>query len=153
MRTHMSWVAGNILSPVPAGSALASAASVQLVVIATRAHWCLVFKFPVRTHPKGFLCKLPSNWPVFSSLYWCMGLFFVKHNKFVLADRHEGLVTHFFALSRSLWIAAIPISILTTGPSWISPVNSIWCTLPSLKLLVKVLSNIVPALTGQQCYS
>lgn len=57
MWAHMSWVVGNILSPVPAGSALANAASVQLVVIATRTHWWLMFKFPVRTHPKGFFCK------------------------------------------------------------------------------------------------
>lgn len=77
MWTHMSWVVGNILSPVPAGSALANATSVQLVVIATRAHWWLVFKFPVRTHPKGFFCKSAFLWLVFRSFYWCMGLFCV----------------------------------------------------------------------------
>lgn len=149
MWTHMAWVQGGNLFPLPVDYTLARAAR---YAISLHLH-----KGPLATHvlvvcqdPEGFFCKTTFQ-SVFPSLYWCTMLFCLKHNKFVSPDLHKGPVSPF------LWLVNIPLksSHACQHVDYLSQLNSICeCDMmdavPSLWSLVKALNKPAPVLTSEE---
>lgn len=143
MWPHMSWVEGDHLFPLPVGYILANAAQYALSLQCHKG--TLVTHVQVVCEdPKGFFCKATFQ-SVFPGLYWCMGLFCLKCNRFLFADLHEGLVSPF------LWLVKIPLN-SSHGHQhidylfqldFICGCDTVHCVL-SLRSLVKAWNNVRP---------
>lgn len=100
------WIEGNVL-PQPA-VALCCKGTLQANV-----------EFLFHQDAQVIFCKIAFQ-PVVTSLNWCSGLFHPGYwtMHLLLLNFMRFLSTHFFSPSRSLWIAALLASVLTTPPNW-----------------------------------
>lgn len=104
MRSDKCWIEENVL-PQPA------------VAFCCKATLQTNDEYLFHQDAQVIFCKIAFQ-PVVTRLNWCSGLFHPRCWTMLLLNFRRFLSTHFFSPSRSLWIAALLVSVLTTPPNW-----------------------------------